>query len=64
MRYDHLFIMVSFVITGPESTGKSDLAMRLSEHFNGLVVKEYARQYVENLSGDYTCHGKITLKNI
>ncbi|MFW5753848.1 MAG: AAA family ATPase [Marinilabiliaceae bacterium] len=46
--------MVSFVITGPESTGKSDLAVRLSEHFNGLVVKEYARQYVENLSGHYT----------
>ncbi|MFW6043051.1 MAG: AAA family ATPase, partial [Marinilabiliaceae bacterium] len=46
--------MVSFVLTGPESTGKSDLSVRLSEHFNGLVVKEYARQYVENLSGHYT----------
>ncbi|MGM0377131.1 MAG: AAA family ATPase [Bacteroidota bacterium] len=46
--------MVSFVITGPESTGKSDLSVQLSEHFNGLVVKEYARHYVEDLSRNYT----------
>jgi len=46
--------MFSFVITGPESTGKSDLSLQLSEHFNGLLVQEYARQYVENLSGHYT----------
>ncbi len=46
--------MVSFVLTGPESTGKSDLSLQLSEHFNGWVVKEYARHYVENLSGEYT----------
>ena len=46
--------MVSFVITGPESTGKSDLSVQLSEHFNGLVVQEYARHYVESLTGDYT----------
>ncbi|MBZ4677057.1 MAG: ATPase, partial [Anaerophaga sp.] len=43
-----------FIITGPESTGKSSLTEELAKHFNGIAVKEYAREYVENLNGNYT----------
>ncbi len=41
------------VITGPESTGKTVLARRLSDYFNGLYVEEFARKYVEGLDRPY-----------
>jgi NadR type nicotinamide-nucleotide adenylyltransferase len=37
------------LITGAESTGKSELAMGLAHHFGGILVPEYAREYVEKL---------------
>mgnify|MGYP006281004579 CR=1 FL=1 len=40
-------------ITGPESTGKSDLTVRLAEHFRTVWVPEYARMYLEDLNRDY-----------
>jgi nicotinamide riboside kinase len=46
--------MIAIVVTGPESTGKSDLSGELAEHFHGMVVEEYARQFVENTGGCYT----------
>jgi NadR type nicotinamide-nucleotide adenylyltransferase len=46
--------MVAIVITGPESTGKSVLTNALAKHFGGLLVEEYARQYVESIDGRYT----------
>lgn len=45
---------IRIVITGPESTGKTTLAMQLAETFGGLYVSEYAREYVEHLTGQYT----------
>jgi NadR type nicotinamide-nucleotide adenylyltransferase len=42
------------VITGPESTGKTELARALVVKMNAIWVPEYARQYVENLGRDYT----------
>jgi len=41
--------MISIVLTGPESTGKSVLSRELAKHFGGNLVKEYARTYVEQL---------------
>ena len=41
------------VITGPESTGKTDLAMHLASVFNGKYIPEYAREYVSKLSRPY-----------
>ena len=41
------------VITGPESTGKTELARALAGKLNSVWVPEYARQYVENLGRDY-----------
>jgi NadR type nicotinamide-nucleotide adenylyltransferase len=46
--------MIAIVVTGPESTGKSVLTGELAEHFQGMVVEEYARQYVENTGKHYT----------
>lgn len=33
-------------LLGPESTGKSTIGARLSEHFGAIYIKEYARAYV------------------
>jgi NadR type nicotinamide-nucleotide adenylyltransferase len=40
-------------ITGPESTGKSDLANALAEHYQTVWVPEYARDYLNNLNCPY-----------
>lgn len=41
------------LITGPESTGKSELAVALAVHFGGTCIPEYAREYVEKLTRPY-----------
>jgi NadR type nicotinamide-nucleotide adenylyltransferase len=40
-------------ITGPESTGKSELAKQMAEHFHTLWVPEYAREYLTDLGRPY-----------
>jgi NadR type nicotinamide-nucleotide adenylyltransferase len=42
------------LITGPESTGKTELVLSLAERFGGYAVEEYARGYVERLGRPYT----------
>jgi len=39
------------LICGPESTGKSELALALAKAYRGIAVPEYAREYVEKLEG-------------
>ncbi len=41
-------------ITGPESTGKSELAHQLARHYRGDFVSEFARKYIEQLHREYT----------
>ncbi len=41
------------LITGPESSGKTDLVTYLAERFNGCSVREYARGYIEQLGRSY-----------
>lgn len=41
-------------ITGPESTGKSWLAIQLAEHYRTVYVPEFARGYIDKLDRDYT----------
>lgn len=36
-------------IIGPESTGKSTLASYLAQRYKGVLVPEYAREYMEQL---------------
>lgn len=45
--------MIKVAIVGPESTGKSKLAMQLAQHYNCNWVKEYARTYLEHIDRDY-----------
>lgn len=40
-------------IIGPESTGKSTLAEYLAHRYEGVLVPEYAREYMENLVPSY-----------
>lgn len=44
---------IKIVITGPESTGKSVLALQLSQHFKGALLEEYAREYISGLNRQY-----------
>ena len=39
--------MFNVGIIGPESSGKSTLAKYLAKRYNGLLVPEYAREFVE-----------------
>lgn len=45
--------MKRIVVIGPESTGKSTLSEQLAAHFNTEWVREYAREYLENLDRAY-----------
>jgi NadR type nicotinamide-nucleotide adenylyltransferase len=40
-------------IVGPESTGKSTLAEMLAKHYHTCWVREYAREYIDNLTIPY-----------
>ncbi|NJN25545.1 MAG: ATP-binding protein [Cyclobacteriaceae bacterium] len=40
-------------ITGPESTGKSEITRQLAEHFSTSWVPEYARTYLDELHDPY-----------
>ena len=49
---------------GPESTGKSTLAPRLAEHFGGMVVEEYGREYAEARGIDFTMQDLLEIARI
>ena len=40
--------LVKVVLFGPESTGKTTLAMQLARHYNTSWVPEYAREYLQD----------------
>ena len=42
------------VLAGPESSGKSWLAAQLHEHFGGLMVGEYVRNFIDHHQRDTT----------
>ena len=43
-----------FVLTGPESTGKTTLSLELADHFRTSVVPEFAREFLERSGPGYT----------
>ena len=53
--------MISVVISGPESTGKSTLTQQLSKHFHTFGQEEYARSYVERLGRNYSFYDVETI---
>lgn len=44
---------MNYVLTGPESSGKTTLALELAKVLNGTYVPEYARKYMEHLDRPY-----------
>lgn len=42
-----------FTCVGPESTGKTTLCNQLAEHFSGIVIPEFARDYLKKREGNY-----------
>ena len=40
-------------VTGPESTGKSELAEKLAGYYHTLWVQEYSREYLNNINRPY-----------
>lgn len=45
--------MITVGIVGPESTGKTTLAMSLAKHFKTLWVPEFSREFLTNLERPY-----------
>ena len=45
--------MKKVVFTGPECSGKSTLSSAIANKFNLPLVKEYAREYLNNLNREY-----------
>ena len=48
-------------ITGPESTGKSNLAKSLALYFNARMVPEFAREFLNLLDRDYIKEDLLTI---
>ena len=58
--------MIRIAVTGPESSGKSDLAKALAEHYKTTYAPEYAREYLNKNGPEYSfedldeiCRGQI-----
>ena len=45
---------IRIAVTGPESTGKTTLALQLAELYKGQYIAEFAREFVEKLPHHYT----------
>ena len=45
--------LIKIAITGPESTGKSQLAEELAAYYHTVFVPEYARGFIDRLDRPY-----------
>lgn len=45
--------LIRIAVTGPESTGKSQLSRELAAHYHTVFVPEYAREYIDKLGREY-----------
>jgi len=44
---------VKILVTGPESTGKTTISEYIAEHYDGIYIPEFAREYLEIHGPDY-----------
>lgn len=44
---------IRIILTGPESTGKTELASALADKYNTAYIPEYAREYIGSLNRPY-----------
>lgn len=49
------------VVIGPECTGKSTLSAKLAEHYDTCWVKEYAREYIDELNRPYVAGDLLSI---
>jgi len=54
----------NIVITGPESTGKTELAVYLGNYLNVQCVPEFSRTFIEQLNRPYTYDDVISIARI
>ncbi|MBW6481948.1 MAG: ATP-binding protein [Vicingaceae bacterium] len=54
-------ILNKFVLTGPESTGKTTLTTLLANRFEAPLVEEQARTYLNNLTKPYELHDVLKM---
>jgi len=54
---------IKVVLFGPESTGKTTLSIQLARHYNSVWVREYAREYLQDIWNNErrTCEPKDLL---
>lgn len=53
--------MIKIAVTGPESTGKSMLSEALARELKGLLVPEFAREYLEKMPLPYSREDVIAI---
>jgi len=53
--------IIKIAIVGPESTGKSSLTKQLANHFDTMLVPEFAREYCKNLQRNYTLEDEVNI---
>lgn len=58
---DSKHALIKIAVVGPESTGKSTMAMYLANELNTFCVPEYARFYCENLNKQYSLEDEVNM---
>lgn len=53
--------LIKIAVVGPESTGKSTMAMHLAEHYETVCIPEYSRYYCENINREYTLQDEVNM---
>ena len=53
--------MIKIAVIGPESTGKSTLCEALSKHYNISYVKEFSREFLNQLGRPYNYEDLISI---
>jgi NadR type nicotinamide-nucleotide adenylyltransferase len=56
--------VIKIIVTGPESTGKTELAESLAQLFETIWIPEYARDYIEHLHRPYVYEDVIQIARI
>ena len=55
---------MNYVFTGPESSGKTTLATKVSELKKGIYIPEAARDYLTNLGREYTINDLLEIAKL
>jgi NadR type nicotinamide-nucleotide adenylyltransferase len=58
---NHIPHTYRIAITGPECTGKSELARELAHHYKSVWVPEYSRQYLSDIGRKYNYEDVLTI---